>query len=229
MPDASLPPAPPRPTAPRIGAAGLLRRLGDRLWFKIAGVTAWNVVFFAAYFELLRNPAFPVTTMPLTVVDDWVPFQPGMLAVYVSLWVYLGIAPSLLPRIRDILVYGAWAGALCAAGLVCFWLWPTAVPPLQPPDVAQHPGFGLLQGVDAAGNACPSMHVASAVFTAAWTDRLLARLGAAARWRWGSAAWCAAIVWSTMAVKQHVWLDVLGGLALAAVFAAVSWRATHHA
>lgn len=68
------------------------------------------------------------------------------LLVYVSLWLYVGIAPSLQPSLRALLQYGAWATALCATGLACFYLWPTAVPSQAhhlDPTVAQHAGFAL--------------------------------------------------------------------------------------
>lgn len=229
MPEASLPPAVPLHAPPSSALAALWVRIRHRLWLKIIGVSAWNWVFFLGYFALLRHPVNPVTTMPLTPVDDWVPFQPALLAAYLSLWFYVGIAPGLMLRFREMLAYGVWAAALCVAGLACFFFWPTAVPLLQPPDVAQYPGFALLQGVDAPGNACPSMHVASAVFTGFWVDSILRQMGLSARWRWFNGLWCAAIVYSTMAVKQHVFLDVVAGLALGGVFAFLSLRARHHA
>jgi membrane-associated phospholipid phosphatase len=89
-------------------------------------------------------------------------------------------------------------------------------------DVAQHPAFAALQGVDAAGNACPSMHVASAVFTALWLWRLLGEMHAQ-RWLHGlNAAWLLLIVCSTVATRQHVVLDVLAGAALGVFFAALA-------
>jgi membrane-associated phospholipid phosphatase len=82
----------------------------------------------------------------------------------------------------------------------------------------------VLHGVDATGNACPSLHVATAVFTAAWLHRLLGQIGFGAAWRIGNALWVVGIVWSTVAVRQHVVLDVVGGLLLAALFAAPALR-----
>ncbi len=219
MPD----PSPPLPHERPRWQADLAHRLWYLLPLKIVGVSLWNWVFFIGYFHLLRNPAFPVTTMPLTPVDAWIPLQPGWLAAYLTLWVYVGIAPGLMLRLREMLVYGAWAAALCATGLAIFYLWPTAVPPTAV-DVSRHPGFALLQGVDAAGNACPSMHVASAAFSAPWIDRLLRTTGAPAWLRAINLLWFAAIAWSTLAVKQHVFLDLLGGLALGGAFAFLSLR-----
>ena len=137
----------------------------------------------------------------------------------------MGLAPGLLIGTRRLITYCAWIGALCATGLLCFWLVPTAVPrPELPPELLQQGGFALLQGLDAAGNACPSLHVATALFTALWHRRLLAEL-TAPRWtQWLNAVWLLAIVYSTLATKQHVAWDVLGGVLLALLFAVPSLR-----
>jgi membrane-associated phospholipid phosphatase len=192
---------------------------------KTAGICALMWVFFIAYFHLLRHPVHPVTIMPLTALDRLVPFQPLALAAYVSLWLYIGIAPGLLLTLRELISYGLWIAALCLSGLACFYAWPTAVPP-QVLDVSGYPGFALLQGVDAAGNACPSLHVASAMFTAIWVDHLLRHVQAPQVLRALNGSWFAAIAYSTLATKQHVALDVLAGAVLGIAFAlpALHWR-----
>jgi hypothetical protein len=200
-----------------------LRRMRHGFVFKTLGISGFMALFFLAYFELLRRPGLQATVMPLTALDAAVPFTPGSLWVYLSLWVYVGIPAGLAPNLRVLLHYGAWCAALSAAGLVCFWLWPTQIPPgLAPADAARHAGFALLQGVDAAGNACPSLHVASAVFAACWVHGTWRRMGAGAPPLVVNAAWAVAIAWSTLATKQHVALDVLAGTALAGVFAAAA-------
>lgn len=190
---------------------------------KFIGTSVFTWLFFIGYFELLRNPAGPVTVMPLTALDHWIPFQPTALYAYLSLWVYVGCAPGLQRNFFELLVYGLWAGALCLTGLLCFYLWPTAIPPLAF-DVSGHPGFALLQGVDAAGNACPSMHVAIALFTVVRIEDVLRRVRTALWLRLLNLAWFLAITWSTLAVKQHVVLDVLAGALLGLVFAVASLR-----
>lgn len=193
-------------------------RLGRYTLLKTVGITAFMWLFFIAYFHLLRHPVVPVTQMPLTAIDRAIPFQPWGLPVYLSLWFYIGIAPGLLPTLPRLLAYGAWAAALCGAGLACFYLWPTAVPP-HVVDVAAHPEFAVLQGVDAAGNACPSLHVATAIFTCLRLERLLREIGAPAGVRWLNVAWFVAIAFSTLAIKQHVALDVAAGAILGTLFA----------
>jgi membrane-associated phospholipid phosphatase len=195
--------------------AGRLRRF---TLLKIVGTTAFISLFFVGYFQVLRNAAYPVSTMPVTALDQLIGFQPAALPAYLSLWFYVGIPPALLHGLRELLAYGCWIAALCLAGLGIFYLWPTAVPALAV-DTALHPGFRLLQGVDAAGNACPSMHVATATFSALWLDRLLREVGAGHGSRALNGAWFALIAYSTLAVKQHVAIDVLAGLLLGAAFA----------
>jgi len=171
-------------------------------------------LFFVGYFHLLRHPTYAVFEMPLTAIDRWIEFHAWALWPYVSLWFYVVLPPALMPNARELIRYGWWIGGLCLAGLACFYWWPTAVP-LPAVDIAEHAGFGLLRGVDAAGNACPSLHVAAATFSALWLDRLLRDL-AMPRWlRGASGLWFVLIVWSTLAVKQHVWWDVVAGLLLA--------------
>jgi membrane-associated phospholipid phosphatase len=189
---------------------------------KVVGLSVFLTIFFIIYLWLLKNPSFPVTLMPLTFVDRAIPFQPAMLILYVSLWIYVGL-PSLLFGSRKGLVgYGFAACALCLIGLGCFYLWPTAI---SRPDIdwARYPGFAFLQHIDAAGNACPSMHVASALFSAIWLDRLFRTMQLKAAPRIVSALWCLGIIYSTLATKQHVSLDALGGIVLAVVVTALAY------
>jgi hypothetical protein len=205
----------------------MLYRMRYHLVLKALGISAFMWVFFLLYFHVLRNPVNPVTVMPLTALDRAIPFQPGAFAAYVSLWLYVGLPAGLMLSLREVLRYGVWMGSLCATGLLCFYLWPTAVPPYAfGPDVASHPGFALLQGVDAAGNACPSLHVATATFTALWVQKLLSLTHARPVWMLANGLWLALIVYSTLAIKQHVALDALAGTLLAVAFAwpALRWH-----
>jgi membrane-associated phospholipid phosphatase len=175
-------------------------------------------LFFWAYLFLLKNPAFPVTTKPLTALDDWIGFAPLALIPYLSLWFYCSLPVSLLPTRVRLLNYGFWIGAMCLLALSIFYWLPNAVPPASI-DWAQHPAVAFLKGVDAAGNACPSLHVAAAVYSSLWLYWLMQELRLGRRLHSIQASWGIAIVYSTMATKQHVSLDVLAGIALGAVFA----------
>jgi membrane-associated phospholipid phosphatase len=198
-------------------------RMCNWWWLKALGTTAVIWVFFILYFELLSNPTRPATVMPLTAIDHLLPLQPPLIFAYFSLWVYVGIAPGVQWRFLPLFVYGLWAMALCVTGLALFYFFPTEVPHFIRHH-ADFPGFGLLRGIDAAGNACPSMHVAAAVFSAWGLHDVLRRVRTPAVWRYANGLWCLAIVYSTLAVKQHVLLDVVAGGLLGAIFAAAAQR-----
>jgi membrane-associated phospholipid phosphatase len=198
-------------------------RLGAHWLLKGVGTTVFMSLFFVAYIHLLKNPLFPVTVMPLTGLDRLVGFQPAALVFYVSLWFYVSLPPALMETRRELVAYGWAIGSLCLLGMACFLFWPTAVP-VPDVDWDQFPGFSMLKGVDAAGNACPSLHVATAVFSGLWLDRQLRDMGGGAFQRLLNGIWCAGIVYSTLATKQHVALDVAGGLVLGLAGGTLSLR-----
>ena len=161
--------------------------------------------------------------MASTALDRFIPFQPQALFLYLSLWLYVGVGPGLQLSFLELVNYAAWAAMLCVVGLVIFYFWPTQVPPLAL-DASPFLGFAMLQGVDAAGNACPSMHVAFSSFTLIRVDSVLRSTGAPKFMRTANMAWSLAIAFSTLAIKQHVVLDVVAGLVLGTIFAALSLR-----
>lgn len=200
----------------------LLRARYDFL-LKFVGTSVFMTIFFVAYIHLLNHPAYPVTVMPLTALDNWIGFEPAALPLYLTLWVYTSLPPSIIVGRRELVGYGISIGLVCLFGLACFYFLPTAVP-LPDIEWSMYPGFEFLHRIDMAGNACPSLHVATAVFSGLWMDRLLREM-AARRWLiWGNALWGIAILYSTLATKQHVALDLYAGLALGLVGAWVSLR-----
>jgi membrane-associated phospholipid phosphatase len=204
-------------------AAQLWLRARRMFLAKVVGITAVIGLFFVGYFHVLRHPAHPVTIMPTTALDALVPFEPWALPAYLSLWLYVGLAPGLQLTVAQLRVYAAWSIGLGVTGLGIFHLWPTAVPRVELPASAGS-AFDMLRTMDASGNACPSLHVAFAVFTAAWLARVLKDVGAPAALRALNLAWLLAICWSTVAIRQHVVLDVLAGALLGAAFSWLSLR-----
>lgn len=201
-------------------------------WLKSGGTTIIMWLFFIGYFHVLRHPVHAPVMMPLTWVDGLVPFYAPALLIYGSLWFYVPLAPSLLLGLRELLTYGVGIVALCVSGLLIFYFWPTALAPHGIP-LGAHWGFDILQGVDAAANACPSLHVATAAFSFYWMDRILREMHAGMRWRVLNALWLLGIAYSTMATRQHVFLDVAAGFVFGTAFAlpslwcrkAMSWTA----
>lgn len=191
---------------------------------KALGTMAFMALFFWAYFAVLRNPLSTPTVMPLIGLDAWIPFSPQAFPVYASLWVYVSLPPAFFRDFRALALYGLWIAGLCLFCLALFWLFPTTVPVFSV-DWEAHPELAVLRGLDLAGNACPSLHVATAVFSAFWLDRFFQRFQAPMFVRGLSALHCLLILWSTVAVRQHVVLDVFAGIAVGAIF---SWLSLRH-
>jgi len=190
-------------------------RITTHFFLKTAGVTVFITAFFFAYFWLLRSPLFSVRTMPYTALDQAIGFQPFSLVFYLSLWVYAPL-PAVLARDKpELYAYGRHSGALALLGLGTFLFFPTKIPPADI-DWSLHPGFDFLKGVDASGNACPSLHVAFAVFSAIHIGAMLKRAHVTNWIRWANWLWCAAIAYSTLATKQHVAVDLFAGAVLGA-------------
>lgn len=211
------------PAPAHLSDGGFVREAGARLrahWVtKTIGLSLSLTAFFSVYFQLLNHPVFPVTVIPFTPLDRWIGFWPGALPLYVSLWIYVPLAFVLLRSRSELLSCGIAAVGLSVTGLGIFFLWPTAVPAVDF-DAIAHPSFAFLKTVDASGNACPSLHVAFAVFTAVRLVPLLRAMRAGAGVAAANWLWCLAIVYSTLATGQHVVLDVLAGAVLGALVAA---------
>lgn len=190
---------------------------------KCIGTMLFIGLFFGAYFYLLKTPAYPTTVMPITLLDHLIGFEPLALPLYFSLWVYVSLPPALLATRRELFGYGKAIAATCLVGLIVFYFWPTAVPAATI-DWAQYPDVNFLKSIDAAGNACPSLHVATAVFSGIWLHHLLRRFGTSAWLLAVNWIWCIGIVYSTLATRQHVAVDVLAGLVLGVLAAYLSLR-----
>jgi hypothetical protein len=84
----------------RTGTPDWMVEIGQRLItlmpYKAVGTTVFMTVFFIAYLQLLHHPVNTVTLMPLTPIDHWIGFEPWSLVIYLTLWVYVSLAPALI-------------------------------------------------------------------------------------------------------------------------------------
>jgi membrane-associated phospholipid phosphatase len=180
---------------------------------KCIGITLFISLFFIAYFYVLNHPASPATIIPLTFLDRLISFQPLALPIYLSLWVYVVMPPIIIIKLDELYAFTISVALMSIVGLLIFYIWPTAIA-VSEIDWVQHPSISFLKSVDAAGNACPSLHVATAVFSGAWLDYIFRRIKAPSWLRIVNVVWGIAIIYSTIATRQHVALDVVGGLVL---------------
>ena len=200
-----------------VSSSGRFREAWDRFafrwWLKTLGISAYITGFMFVYFTLLRHPLLPVTSMPLTALDRSIGFAPWSLILYATLWVYISLVPGMLWSWNEMREYLLQVTLLSLLGFTIFLAWPTAVP-ASLIDWSSHPAVAFLKSVDAAGNACPSLHVAFAVLSAVWLQRLLASLRMPVYMQFCNWLWCLGILYSTLATKQHVALDLYAGVVM---------------
>ena len=203
----------PELSPPNAWSRDFYRRLIAHWPLKTVAIPAALAAFFLVYFYLLDHPPGSVAIVPIVALDRWISFQPFAIVPYASLWLYVALGAGMARGRRELSVYAAAVLGMSLFGFGVFLVWPNATPSFAI-DWSQHGSVAFLKRVDAAGNACPSLHVAFAVFTAIWIERLLRLIGSP-RWvRAGNALWALAIVYSTLATKQHLVADALAGAAI---------------
>ncbi len=195
---------------------------------KSVGTTVFISLFFVAYFHVLNHPATPPTVMPAIWLDHLIRFEPLALPVYLSLWIYVSLPPAFFSTRLELYRYGLAMALMCGVGLSIFYFWPTGAP-VPDIDWAQYPEIGFLKNIDASSNACPSLHVAAACFSGVWLHHLLRSFGAPPWTGLFNWAWCIGIIYSTMAIRQHVAVDAGAGLILGGLAAWLSLRYRVHA
>jgi hypothetical protein len=205
--------------------AAAARALADRVaahWrFKVVAGGALTAGFLTLYLLVQHCHLVPQTAMPVTALDRWIGFHPGLVWLYESFGLYLPIAPWLMTQRSDLVSYCWVVSGMSLLAFAVFLVWPTSVlRPVAPPGYL---AFRLLTAVDGPVNACPSLHAAMSVFSATCAHTIFRRLGDPGVFRFLNGAWCAAILYATLATKQHMAADVVAGAALG-VAASLCWR-----
>jgi hypothetical protein len=124
----------------------------------------------APYFAMQHSAPGAAHVMQPGALDRLIPFDPRWTAIYLSLYVFLPLAPLLYSRRDEVLRFCAGLFCLVAVAHTAFWLAPTRVP--HPTVPSPHGLYAWMVSVDGTRNACPSLHAALAVFAAAAWWRL---------------------------------------------------------
>lgn len=180
-----------------------------------------SVFFCVPYFYLQRYPLFAVHTLPLLGVDENIKFSARWVWVYQSAYIIIFAVPLLLKSESDLFCWLKGYVALCLASFCILALYPIACPR---PDLAAKvdPMYRLLISYDGKINCFPSLHAALTVYCAVFAFRVPAfkRLSVSNRSLSGAAG-CSLIIWalmilfSTVATKQHYFLDLPPALLIA--------------
>lgn len=177
-----------------------------------AAVGAW-IAFF--YYAPQHWPLFPAQPAPAVALEHVIPFQPAWALVYQSVFIVHTLA-FWLPRSREAVKRYAQSLAIAfTCGAVVFWLYPTASPRPEQPNSALH--AWLISAVDGTRNAFPSLHAAMGVLAVVTVSGHLHVCGAARWWNAALALWWIALLYSTLATRQHRLLDLVAGLCLGGI------------
>ncbi len=192
---------------------------------KLAVLLGLSVGICVPYFSLQRLRGFTLHTLPITPVDRWIAFDPSWIGAYLSLALLVPIAPLLATRREQLVRYAKGLTLLCLPSFAVFLLFPVAGP--RPDIDAGHALYGLIVAYDGPSNAFPSLHAGLAVFSLLFAYRVTCEaLGRPARATLGIAGslWGTAILYSTLATKQHWAIDLAPGVLLACAAHAFVWR-----
>jgi membrane-associated phospholipid phosphatase len=148
--------------------------------------------------------------MPLTVVDEHVPFVADTLWIYQSIYLLIGMVAFNLPDLRTYLNFSKGVMIVACLSLSIFFIYPTAC--LRPSTMNTSDFYQAFISMETSLNAFPSMHVSLTLFSllSAYKYRLCSRKWLIILWIWGCL-----IMASTLFTKQHVFVDILGGAVLA--------------
>ena len=202
------------------------RRLPVRLltyWpLKLTLGVALGTLFTAAYLLIGHYPLLPVHVLPFTWFDRVTGFHPiPWVWVYQSVYLPMNLIPWLSERREELRRYVRGFIILSIVSFTVFILVPTRAPK---PSVSDPQGmYWLLQLYDAPNNALPSLHIGLLVYTFAFGRRVLA--GEMPR---GTSViclvWGLLIAYSTLATKEHYFVDLPAGAALGIAAHWLAWR-----
>lgn len=154
------------------------------------------------------------THQPELALDRAIPVDPAWMAVYGSLYIFVVVLPLVVVRER-LLIRRAMQAYLLVMTLsyAIFLLYPTSAPR---PEAVPGDGFApwalrIMYDIDPPYNCFPSLHVAYAFVSALACSRVHRGVGRAA------VAWAVLISVSTLFTKQHYVVDVIAGIAAAAL------------
>lgn len=176
-------------------------------------------LFFGCYLPANRLASMEACFDLTLPADRAIPLQPVF--VYPFYLVYAAmILPAFLVKSRALLIRGGLAfGALIAVSCIIFVAFPTCVPR---PEFSPHSEAGRLLAriwaMDRPVCGCPSLHVSASVLAATIVIRERRTAGVVLL----AASLLTSV--STLFVKQHVILDVAGGVAMALIVDAVILR-----
>jgi hypothetical protein len=209
----------------RLGTLGA--RLRAHLREKVMVLLGLSVGICVPYFLLQQLAWRAPRAAWVTPLDLEIAFDPRWIRAYASLALLVPLAPLLTSTREDLARYARGLACLCLPAFLAFLLFPVAGP--RPPELPANGLYAWIAAVDRPLNSLPSLHAGLTVYSLLHLWRALA--DAVPRSTWLvlvglGVVWGAAIVFSTLATKQHWVADLPGGIALAWAAHAWAWRSS---
>jgi membrane-associated phospholipid phosphatase len=200
-----------------------LPRLLVACWrWKLLLTVLLGCVFWAGYSVLGHHAFFPLRTVPLVWLDRVIPYQPEPWGwVYLSQFSFTGTLPWLLSTKEGLIRYSTGFGLILVISFTVFLFFPVMGP--RPEAAESDFSMHLIRGYDGVLNCFPSLHAAFLVYMGALAWRMFEPI--TPLWVILSClAWGGAILYATLATKQHYALDLVAGALLGGVVDWLTWR-----
>ncbi|EDY20940.1 phosphoesterase PA-phosphatase related [Chthoniobacter flavus Ellin428] len=200
----------------------MLARLRIEWRWKLWLTVALNLVFWGGYELFGRHAFFPLRPVPMTWLDRHIPFQPSPWGwIYLSQFSFTAVVPWLLTTRDGIRRYVAGFVIMMVVSFLIYLFLPTIAP--WPADGGSTvPMYIILHG-SGPMNAIPSLHAAFLIYMGALAWRMFGRVTPF----WVilvAIVWGGAILYSTIATRQHYALDLAAGMVLGWIADALAWR-----
>tara|TARA_R110000868_G_scaffold132380_3_gene343214 strand:+ start:37462 stop:38094 length:633 start_codon:yes stop_codon:yes gene_type:complete len=176
-------------------------------------------LYAAFYFTAQSFPQAPITLVPHTQWDHQIALDVSWIWIYLIAYAYVPIVFLFLKQKKTVYLYAFSYLIISIISVTVFMFYPTTLPRESFPTDTSFAGLALdwLRGLDQPTNCLPSLHVATA-WQSSW-------------WLYQEKKWpgilgfifSALVVWSTLAVKQHVVWDAITGSAVAVIAIILSY------
>jgi membrane-associated phospholipid phosphatase len=178
--------------------------------------------FWSGYAWLGRHAVFQPWTPPQTWFDRVIPFQPQPWGwIYLSQFIFTGGLPWLIDTKEFLRRYSVGLTVMSLACFVVFLFFPVASP--RPAALDASGAMAVIIGYDGPWNAFPSLHAGFLIYMGRLAWRMFGRetrvtVGVIA------VSWGGAILFATIATRQHYALDLIAGALIGAASDWIAWR-----
>ena len=194
-------------------AGEIIGRLRSNWALKVGLGLGLSVLFAVIYLLPQHYPLFSAKTMQPLWVDGLIPFKPGAVYLYESLYLIMPVAPWLMKTKVELYQYSNGLLVMDLVGACFFVFYPTLCP--RPAAVSDtNTLYACLIALDKPLNAFPSLHVAYALFHSACCHGVFSSFVAGAFLRGFFWVWALGITAATLLTKQHVFVDAVAGAVL---------------